>query len=29
VEQVLNVNVWAGIVVDVMIVEWVVLRKNK
>jgi len=29
VEQVLNVNVWAGIVVDVTIVEWVVLRKNK
>lgn len=28
VEQVLNVNVWAGVVVDVMIVEWMVLRKK-
>lgn len=29
IEEVLNVNIWVGIVVNFVIVEWMILKKNK
>lgn len=28
IEEVLNINIWAGLVVDIVIVEWIILSKN-